>query len=60
MLGRHLTKYYKANHIKFKKITVEIEQDLYDKLINIKNDYFDRRSFKEIILVNITKKLEGS
>lgn len=56
-MGRHLTKYYKDNHIEFKKITVEIEQDLYNKLIDIRCDYFDRRSIKEIINNSLRKYL---
>lgn len=41
--------YYRNKKIEFKKITVEIEKDLYEKLVNIRCDYFDARTFKEII-----------
>lgn len=59
-MGRHLSKYYKSNHIDFKKITVEIEKDLYNKLLDIRFDYFDRRSFKEIINNSLRQYLERS
>lgn len=54
-MGRHS---YKNTDIEFVKVTVEIEKDLYEKLKNISNDYFDRRSTKEIINHAIQKYLE--
>lgn len=45
-MGRHI---YKNKSIEFVKTTVEIEKDLYDILDSIRCDYFDRRSFKQII-----------
>lgn len=52
--------YYKNSKVKFKKITVEIEEDLYKKLIYIRNDYFDSRSIKYIINKSLLKYFKES
>lgn len=46
VLGRH---FYKGSGKSFVKTTIFIEKEIYNKLIDIRCDYFDRRSFKEIV-----------
>lgn len=45
-MGRHC---YNKKNGNFVKVTVELEENIYNKLIDIKCDYFDRRSIKEIV-----------
>lgn len=45
-MGRH---FYENTNKEFVKITVELEKEIYNKLVNIRCDYFDRRSIKEIV-----------
>ena len=53
-MGRHLDKYYNANNIKFHKITVDIEEDLYFVLLKLRerfipNSVISNYSTKEIV-----------
>lgn len=45
-MGRHC---YNKKNGNFVKVTVELEEKIYNKLLDIRCDYFDRRSIKEII-----------
>ena len=53
-MGRHLDKYYKAYNIKFHKVTVDIEDDLYSILLKLRehfipNSTISNYSTKEIV-----------
>lgn len=45
-MGRHA---YINSSKKFVKVTVELEEDIYNKIIDIRLDYTDNRSLKEIV-----------
>lgn len=54
-MGRHV---YNNKDYDFVKVTVEIERELYDKLISLKNDFGNKRSIKEIFNEALREYLE--